>query len=175
MALIAFVAFWVLVALGILFIAISGGPGGARARVQTQSRSSRKTFFLVFAAVLLAFGIAIPVASSLGVKDRDSIPEAGISNLTASEERGRELFSQYCHLCHTLEAANSVATVGPNLDNLRPTKPLVLDAIHNGRARGNGAMARDLVVGQDAEDVANFVCRAVGKCGPDGKPLESGQ
>ena len=39
----------------------------------------------------------------------------------------------------------------------------MLDAIHNGRARGNGAMARDLVVGQDAEDVAAFVARAVGK------------
>jgi mono/diheme cytochrome c family protein len=163
MAVIAFVAFWVLVALGLLFIAISGGPGGARERLQTQSRGGRKGAFLIFAVVLLAFGIAVPIAASLGVSERDSIPEADISHMTAQEERGRKLFSEYCRLCHTLEAAGSVATVGPNLDELRPNKALVLDAIHNGRARGNGAMARDLVVGQDAEDVATFVARAVGK------------
>jgi mono/diheme cytochrome c family protein len=166
MAVIAFVAFWVLVAVGLTFIAISGGPGGARERMQTQSRGGRKGAFLIFAIVLLAFGIAVPIAASIGVKDRESIPEADISHLSKQEQRGRTLFSEYCRLCHTLEAANAVASVGPNLDQLRPTKPLVLDAIHNGRARGNGAMARDLVVGQDADDVASFVCRAVGKCNP---------
>ena len=163
MAVIAFVAFWVLVTIGLFFIAISGGPGGARERLQTQSRGGRKGAFLVFAVVLLAFGIAVPIAASLGVTERNSIPEADISNLSNQEERGRKLFSEYCRLCHTLEAAGSVATVGPNLDQLRPTKALVLDAIENGRARGNGAMARDLVVGEDAEDVATFVARAVGQ------------
>jgi mono/diheme cytochrome c family protein len=140
MAVIAFVAFWVLVAFGLFFVAISGGPGGARERLQTQSRGGRKGAFIIFGIVLLAFGIAVPIASSLGVTDRESIPEADISKLTANEQRGRELFSEYCRLCHTLKAAGSVATVGPNLDQLRPTKALVLDAIHNGRARGNGAM-----------------------------------
>src|SRR4051812_33821844 len=164
MAVIAFIAFWVLIALGLVFIAISGGPSGARDRLQTQTRSGRKGAFLIFAVVLLAFGIAVPIAASLGVKDRKSIPEADISTLTKQEQRGRTLFSEYCRLCHTLEAANAVASVGPNLDELRPPKALVLDAIHNGRARGNGAMARDLVVGKDADDVASFVCRAVGKC-----------
>ena len=38
----------------------------------------------------------------------------------------------------------------------------MLDAIHNGRARGNGQMAADLFTGQDAEDVAAFVAKAVG-------------
>ena len=163
MAVIAFVAFWVLVALGLVFIAISGGPGGARERLQTQSRGGRKGALLIFALVLLAFGIAVPIAASVGVSERESIPEADISKLSEEEEHGRELFSEYCRLCHTLEAAGSVATVGPNLDQLRPNKDLTLDAIENGRARGNGAMAADLVVGEDAEAVAAFVALAVGK------------
>jgi mono/diheme cytochrome c family protein len=163
MAVIAFVAFWVLVALGLFFIAVSGGPGGARDRLQTQSRSGRKGAFIVFAIVLLAFGIAVPIAASLGVSERDSIPEANISSLTAQEERGRKLFSEYCRLCHKLDAAGSVALVGPDLDQLRPNRALVLDAIEQGRARGNGAMAKDLVVGEDAEAVAAFVARAVGR------------
>ena len=55
--------------------------------------------------------------------------------------------------------------MGPNLDNLRPPEKLVLDAIHNGRARGNGQMAADLVEGADADDVAAYVAKAVGQTG----------
>ena len=58
-----------------------------------------------------------------------------------------------------------MAQVGPNLDNLRPPEKLVLDAIHNGRARGNGQMAADLVEGEDADDVAAYVAKAVGQTG----------
>ena len=166
MAVIAFVAFWVLIALGLLFVAISGGPGGARERMQNQSRGGRKGAFIIFAVVLLAFGIAVPIAASVGVSERESIPSANISSLTDQEEEGRALFSEYCSLCHTLEAAGSVATVGPNLDQLRPNRELTLDAIEQGRARGNGAMAKDLVVGEDAEAVAAFVAKAVGRDEP---------
>src|SRR6266545_5906077 len=166
MAVIVFLAFWILLGTGLLFIAISGGPSGARERLHTQSRRGRKGAFLIFAVVLLAFGIAVPIAASIGVRDnRDDIPSANISSLTSSQEHGRKIFSQYCRFCHTLKAANAVASVGPNLDDLKPTKALVLDAIHNGRARGNGAMAKDLVVGQDAQDVASFVSKAVGNNG----------
>jgi mono/diheme cytochrome c family protein len=112
---------------------------------------------------LLILGIAIPAAVIATVDDRNDIPSANVSNLTSAEEHGRELFGERCRNCHTLKAANAVAQVGPNLDNLRPPKNLVLDAIHNGRARGNGQMAADLVEGQDAEDVAAFVAKAVGQ------------
>ena len=44
----------------------------------------------------------------------------------------------------------------------------MLDAIENGRARGNGAMAADLVTGEDAQDVAEFVARAVGQTDAEG-------
>ena len=38
----------------------------------------------------------------------------------------------------------------------------MLDAIEKGRARGNGNMAADLVEGEDAEAVAQFVAVAGG-------------
>jgi hypothetical protein len=44
----------------------------------------------------------------------------------------------------------------------------VLNAIENGRANGNGQMAQDLYTGQDAEDVANFVAKAVGQTSQPG-------
>ena len=158
-----FVLVFVGLALGVLFVALSGGTSGARARLASKSRGTRRLALVNFILGLLILGIGIPAAVIASVDSRNSIPTANVSNLTAAEEHGRELFGQRCRNCHTLKAANAVAQVGPNLDNLRPPKNLVLDAIHNGRARGNGQMAADLVEGQDADDVAAFVAKAVGQ------------
>jgi mono/diheme cytochrome c family protein len=158
-----FVIVFVGLALGVLFVALSGGTSGARARLASQSRGTRRLALVNFVLGLLILGIGIPAAVIASVDSRNSIPTANVSNLTAAEEHGRDLFGQRCRNCHTLKAANAVAQVGPNLDDLRPPKNLVLDAIHNGRARGNGQMAADLVEGQDADDVAAFVAKAVGQ------------
>lgn len=163
MSVLAFVLFWTLVAIGLLFIALSGGPRGARERLHKQSSTGRRLSYGLFALTLVLFGIAVPGLVVAGVEGRDSDPESGIKKLTAEEERGRAIFGKQCNQCHTLAAAAGSATVGPNLDVLRPTKGLTLDAIENGRARGNGAMAADLVEGRDAEAVASFVAKAVGQ------------
>ena len=89
---------------------------------------------MLFVLALLVLGIGIPLAVISSVEARDDIPEANVSNLTAAEEHGRELFGMRCTQCHTLAASKAVAQVGPNLDTLRPPKALVLDALKNGRA-----------------------------------------
>jgi mono/diheme cytochrome c family protein len=167
-----FVLVFVGLALGVLFVAMSGGTKGARARLASQSRGTRRLALVNFVLAVLILGLAIPAAVIATVTDRNDIPSANVSNLTKAEEHGRELFGQRCRNCHTLKAANAVAQVGPNLDNLLASqtdpakrKAFVLDAIHNGRARGNGQMAADLVEGQDADDVAAFVAKAVGQTG----------
>jgi mono/diheme cytochrome c family protein len=164
-----FVFTLVFVALGltVLFVAISGGPGGARKRMASQSRGTRRLALINFLIALLVLGIGIPAAVIAAVDNRDSIPEANVSGLTAGEKEGRQLFGERCGNCHTLKAANAVAQVGPNLDDLRPPKNLVLNAIEEGRARGNGNMAADLVEGEDAEHVAEFVAKAVGQSGEE--------
>src|SRR3954454_10896285 len=163
MALLVFTLVFIFLGVGVLFVALSGGAGGARKRLASQSRGTRRLALVNFVLGLLILGIGIPAAVIASVDSRNSIPTANVSNLTAAEEHGRALFGQRCRNCHTLKAANAVAQVGPNLDDLRPPKNLVLDAIHNGRARGNGQMAADLVEGQDADDVAAFVAKAVGQ------------
>jgi mono/diheme cytochrome c family protein len=165
MSTLIFVLIWVGLGLGLLLIALSGGPGGALQRLQSQSRGGRRFAALVFVVALLVLGVGVPFLVISAVEARDDIPEANVSNLTASEEHGRELFSERCTQCHTLKASSSVAEVGPNLDNLRPPKALVLDAIKNGRSQGNGQMAAGLYSGQDAEDVADYVAKAVGQTG----------
>jgi mono/diheme cytochrome c family protein len=162
MSTLIFVLVWVLLGLGLLLVAFSGGPGGALQRLMSQSRGSRRAAIVGFGVSLAVLGVGVPAAVIAAVSGQDSIPEANVTELTEAEKNGRELFGRRCANCHTLQAANAIATVGPNLDELRPPRELVLDAIENGRARGNGQMAANLYTGQDAEDVAAFVAKAVG-------------
>jgi mono/diheme cytochrome c family protein len=173
MAAIAFVLFWVLLGLGLLFVALRGGSQGA-ARGGGSVRRSRRVGGLGFLLALLVLGIGVPAAVIATVDNRDSIPADNVSNLTPLEKRGRDLFggAAQCKNCHTLAAAKTVATVGPNLDQLRPPYALVLNAIQNGRAQGNGAMAADLVQGKDAQAVAAFVATAVNQPVPKDVPNE---
>jgi mono/diheme cytochrome c family protein len=165
MTTLVFVLVWVVLALGLLLIALSGGPSGALQQLQSQSRGSRKAATVLFVIALLILGVGVPLAVISSVEARDDIPEANVSNLTAAEQHGRELFGRRCAQCHTLSASKAVAQVGPDLDTLRPPKELVLDAIEKGRARGSGQMAAGLYTGEDAEDVAAYVAKAVGQTG----------
>jgi mono/diheme cytochrome c family protein len=183
MAVLAIVLLFVLLGLGVFFVGMAGGPKGARQRVQTQTRRGRRGATLLFVLSVLLLGIAVPAAVIATEKSRNSIPEANVKELTALQERGRELFDQRCKNCHTLAAAKATARVGPNLDEVRPPKPLVLDAIEKGRANGDGNMAARLVEGEDAEAVAQFVAVAVGEDpnapaaepeGSGGEDLETG-
>lgn len=162
MAVLVFVLFWVLVAIGLVYLGLRSNAKPADSA--DARRGGRAYWYVAFALIVIGFGAGVPVAASLGQKSNSkSVPTVDIEDLTEDEEHGRELFGSYCKQCHTLEAANAVAQVGPSLDTLRPTKELVLDAIEKGRARGNGAMAADLVTGEDAQDVADFVALAVGQ------------
>jgi mono/diheme cytochrome c family protein len=163
MATLAFVLFWVLLGIGLLLVALRGGRSGSAAEAQRRPRRSRRVGGLGFLLALVILGVAVPAAVIATVNNRDSVPEAGVSHLTPFEKRGRDLFggAAQCKNCHTLAASGTSATVGPNLDQLRPPYNLVLDTIKTGRAAGNGAMAANLVQGEDAEAVAAYVATAV--------------
>jgi mono/diheme cytochrome c family protein len=165
MSTLIFVLVWVVLGVGLVLIAMSGGPGGAFQRVMSTSRRARRVATLLFTIALLGLGIGVPAAVIAAVSSNDSIPEANVTDLTQAEKTGRDLFGRRCAACHTLEAASAIAEIGPNLDTLRPNKAFVLDAIKNGRANGNGQMAANLYTGQDADDVAAFVAKAVGQTG----------
>jgi sulfite dehydrogenase len=47
---------------------------------------------------------------------------------------GKALFaSKGCGVCHTLKAAGSTGTVGPNLDEKKPPEALIVDRLLNGK------------------------------------------
>jgi mono/diheme cytochrome c family protein len=155
----AFVLFWVILGLAVVLAAMRSN---SRPLFDPASRHARRTVYVLVGAAVALFGVAVPVvAGTFGGSQADRGP-SGIE-LTAQEQRGRSLFADKCKQCHTLSAANAVGRVGPSLDDLRPPKALVIDAIAKGRARGQGQMPANLVRGQEAEDVAAFVARVAGR------------
>ena len=166
MAVLAFTLLFVALGLGVLFVALSGGPSGARRRMASQSKRTRRIALINFLLAVVILGLGIPAAVIATVDDAQRHPRGEREQPHGGREaRPPAVRASAARNCHTLKASNAVAQVGPNLDNLRPPKNLVLDAIHNGRARGNGQMAADLVEGQDADDVAAYVAKAVGQTG----------
>ena len=163
MALLAIVALFIVLGLSAFFLAMSSGSRGAKERRERERRKGVVGATIAFIGALVVLGILIPVSIFAADKDKSTYPDRGLHNMTALQEHGQELFGQQCRRCHTLAASDAVATIGPNLDQLRPPKALVLDAIENGRSRGNGQMAADLVEGEDAEAVAQYVALAVGQ------------
>lgn len=81
---------------------------------------------------------------------------------------GAVLFSERCGGCHTLTPAGtqgsdarSVRAQGPNLDQRVESKDDVLFAIRNGGYSG-AIMPQNIVTGDDAEKVADFVAQYAG-------------
>lgn len=169
-----FIAFWVVLGIGVFFISIRGGLAGARATFQTQSRGGRKAMTATFVVIYAGFGIALPLVLLVGNR-RNANAQVGGIRLTAGEKAGRELFGQKCAVCHTLAAANANAKVGPNLDTIQPSESLVLHTILNGCLQsppandsaqtclGQGTMPSQVVQGRDAQNVAAFVAKVAGK------------
>jgi mono/diheme cytochrome c family protein len=166
---IAFVLFWVLVGLIVFFTAVRGGPRGARASLHTESPASRRLVGLGV-IVLIAFGLSVPAIVIAFNKDHKASVGVGGVQLNAEQQKGRELFSRSCAVCHTLAGVKSVGRIGPNLDvrvgediaTAAGRKALVLSAIGEGRARGLGQMPALLYQGKEAEQVASFVAAVAG-------------
>ena len=93
---------------------------------------------------------------------------------------GAVLFSERCSGCHTLEAAGAEGSAnralrnqGPNLDERAETVDDVLYAIRNGGFSG-AIMPQNIVVGEEAEAVAEFVAEYAGSDVPPTTTPSSG-
>jgi mono/diheme cytochrome c family protein len=73
---------------------------------------------------------------------------------------GAKVFSQNCSSCHTLAAANAKGTVGPNLDDLKPTEAVAQRQVTNGGG-GMPAFGGRLTKAQ-IDAVANYVASVAG-------------
>jgi mono/diheme cytochrome c family protein len=168
-----FIAFWVLLGLGLFFVAVRGGPGGARQAVHAQSHAARNGWAAMLIVIYVGFGVVLPLVFLTG-NHNNANGQVGGLKLTADEKSGRELFGEHCGVCHTLSAANAIGKVGPNLDQIQPSESLVVHTIQYGCLQnapsgsqetclGQGTMPSEVLQGKQAQDVAEFVARVAGK------------
>jgi mono/diheme cytochrome c family protein len=100
--------------------------------------------------------------------------------------RGAVLFYERCSGCHTLDAANARGskppeslqggerTNGPNFNVRKESRDDVLFAIRNGGFSG-AIMPANIVVGEDAEIVADFLAKYSGSESGTSAPTASSQ
>jgi mono/diheme cytochrome c family protein len=75
---------------------------------------------------------------------------------------GKAIFaSAGCSGCHTLAAAGSTGTVGPNLDEAKPSKELAVDRVTNGQ--GGMPSFKGQLSEEQIDAVATFVADNAGK------------
>jgi mono/diheme cytochrome c family protein len=81
--------------------------------------------------------------------------------LTGDATAGKAVFeSAGCTACHTLSAAGSTGTVGPNLDQAKPSFDLVVQRVTLGQ--GGMPSFKDQLQPQQIADVAEFVSSSAG-------------
>jgi mono/diheme cytochrome c family protein len=117
---------------------------------------------LAAAATLLVAAGAISACGSQGISVSESSPY----------HRGAVLFRDHCSGCHTLAVVGAegsatsikdrVRTNGPNFNIRKENPEQVLYAIRNGGFSG-AIMPENLVVGDDARDIANFLAAYSGR------------
>ena len=164
MEIVGFLAPWIIVGIGVIFVSFSGGPGGAREAYLTRGR---RVFGLLIVLTYIGIGIAIPavVIASRGQRmgnDAD-LAQQKVRNEKPQIRQGRTFFMETCAACHTLGAVNARGVTGPDLDKIGTVTPArVLSAIKIG-GTGQGRMPSGLLQGQNAQDVADFVSAVAGK------------
>jgi cbb3-type cytochrome c oxidase subunit III len=86
---------------------------------------------------------------------------AGTGATAEKPTDGKSIFTANCGSCHTLADAGTTGTVGPNLDDTKPTKDKVATQVTN----GGGAMPafKDSLDEQQIQAVADYVSSAAGK------------
>jgi len=167
MKVLVFLIPWVLVGIGVLFVAFSGGP--SRARESYLTRGSR-TFKIAILVIYLGVGLAVPAIILNARSDAEGATNQ-LQTKHASEEisKGKQLFRSTCASCHTLAAVNARGVTGPDLDriglntaSMKSAEQRVENAIRIG-GTGQDRMPSGLLQGENAQAVATFVATVAGR------------
>ncbi len=125
---------------------------------------------LLGAVVLAACGsqgVASPTPRTVigTVSTAPSFPIVPAFHLTGDPKKGSSVYSSSgCGSCHTLAAAHSTGTVGPNLDQLKPDYRAVTAQVTNGGAAMPAFKSK--LSAQQIADVAAYVVDSTGGKAP---------
>ena len=164
MEIVGFLAPWILIGIGVIFVSFSGGPGAAREAYMT---GGRRTFGIMIVLLYIGIGVAVPavVIASRGTREGNSaqLSQTKLRDAKPALREGRMLFSESCAACHNLDAANARGVTGPDLDKIGTVTPArVRSAIRIG-GTGQDRMPSGLLQGANAQAVAQYVSQVAGK------------
>ena len=160
MASLLFLSFFVVLGLGVVLVAMRGGPRGVRDTLERGRRQPLRVVEFALVAAMVLFGLVVP---AIVITSDQAAAGPGGMTLSADLQEGRRLFNDRCATCHALADAGAVGRVGPDLDVLAPSVALTLNAIEEGRARGQGQMPAKLYEGEDAKHVAEYIAAVAGR------------
>ena len=164
MEIVFFLAPWILIGIGVIYVSFWGGPGRAREAYLTRGR---RVFGLAIVLVYLGIGIAIPavVVANRGTRMGNDIAlsQEMVRNEAQPIRHGRTLFIENCAACHTLAAVNARGVTGPDLDDIGTVTPARVQSAIKIGGTGQGRMPSGLLQGSNAKDVADFVSAVAGK------------
>jgi outer membrane protein assembly factor BamB/mono/diheme cytochrome c family protein len=111
---------------------------------------------------IVAYSLSAPsTPATASTSTTSSSAAAGPAATAVSAKAGMKVFDSTCASCHTLAAAGSTGTVGPNLDQLKPSNSVVVKQVTNGGG-GMPAFGSSLSTAQ-IQSVALFVSSVAGK------------
>ena len=152
---------WILIGIGVLYVAFTGGPSKARETYLTRGSGF---FRVALPLIYVGVGIAVPLLVIGGQQEGTaSVGSLAHEKPSAKLEEGKTLFRQTCASCHNLDAVNARGVTGPDLDEIGAVnEKRILSAVEKG-GTGQGRMPAGLLAGEDAAAVAAFVAKTAGK------------
>jgi mono/diheme cytochrome c family protein len=152
---------FVVLGIGVIFVAFSGGPSAAR---EAYLSGGRRVFPVVMLLIYVGLGVAVPAAVIASREESEgAVGKLRTEKPTSTDEQGKQLFIQTCSSCHNLDAVNARGVTGPDLDELGGLdEQRVLNAIRRG-GTGQGRMPAGLLQSQEARDVAKYVSQVAGQ------------
>jgi mono/diheme cytochrome c family protein len=132
---------------------------------------------LLLAAALAAASTALTGCGATG--------HEAIDKQAAGSASAKQAFTSNCGGCHVLKDAGTQGTTGPNLDDAFACaeqqgfeKSTIRDVIRGQIDYASPPMPRELVKGQQADDVADYIATVAGQgvsCTHDAQPKTNGQ
>jgi mono/diheme cytochrome c family protein len=123
---------------------------------------------------------AAAIAAALLVSGCGAVGHEPIDPVAAKSASAKKLFTQNCGGCHILKDAGTQGVTGPNLDDAFACaeqqgfeKSTIRDVIRGQIDYASPPMPRELVKGEDADDVADYIATAAGQgvqCRHDAQP-----
>ena len=114
------------------------------------------------ATVVGVVGYLIGHNLNVAHKSPEAAPTTTAASAPPAATAGKQVFvSASCGGCHTLQAAGSTGTVGPNLDQVKPSKARVVDRVTHGK--GQMPSFKATLSTQQIQQVADFVSSSAGR------------